>query len=405
MVNTLESKKPSPYRWLMLVLVALPNFGTNYAQFQLSAFSAGFMSDFGLSATQFSAVTLSYSVVAGIIGVCGGTLADRLGTRRVVISLGIISAAASLLRLLTSSYAVFFALSLLVGAVLGSVHATSGKIISAWFPERQTGLAFSLYCAIGAGGIALAQLTSQLYSGYRQALLVSGCILVLGVVMWIIFGKNAPEGVTPPPSQPVMKYIGKVVKLRNVWIIGICNACFCAALFSVSALLPQVLTSARGMESARANSITSMLNITAIIGSVLIPFLQVRLGKYRPLLMTLMLLSAISIIPMSFVGDGGILPLVCLLGFFLSVGCAYFMAILAGLPEVGGEYLGSATGIVTLMQYALGGFAIPSFIITPLMEANSTWLFVCGAALCVLMALGTFLLPETGEKAAGHKSQ
>lgn len=399
MTQTLQSPRPSAYRWLMLLLVSLPNFGTNYAQFQLSAFAAEFMADLGLSATQFSSVTLSYSVVAGIIGVCGGTLADRLGVRRVVVTLAFVSAAASLLRLLTASYALFFVLSLLVGAVLGSVHATSGKIINAWFPERQASLAFSLYCAIGAGGIALAQLTSGIYSGYRQALFVSGLVLLLTAVLWLIFGRNAPKGVVLPPSQPVLKYISRVVKLRNVWIIAFASAMFCALLFSVSALLPQVLASSRGIETARANSISSMLNVTAIVGSVFIPGIQTRLGKFRPLLIGLMLAAAVSLVPMWFAPTGMLLPLVCLLGLFVSVGCAFFMAILAGLPEVGSEYLGSATGIVCLMQYAVGGFAIPTFVVTPLVEFNWGLLFICGAVLCVGMALAAFVLPETGEKA------
>lgn len=399
MSETLQTQRPSAYRWLMLLLISLPNFGTNYAQFQLSAFAAEFMADLGLSATQFSSVTLSYSVVAGIIGVCGGTLADRLGVRKVVVTLAFVSAAASLLRLLTASYALFFVLSLLVGAVLGSVHATSGKIISAWFPERQASLAFSLYCALGAAGIALAQLTSGLYSGYRQALLVSGLVLLLTAVLWLIFGRNAPRGVVLPPSQPVLKYIGRVVKLRNVWVVALSCACFCALLFSVSALLPQVLASSRGMETAKANSISSMLNITAIVGSVFLPGVQAKLGKFRPMLIGLMVAAAVCLVPMWFAPAGMLLPLVCLLGIFVSVGCAFFMAILSGLPEVGDEYLGSATGVVALMQYAVGGFVVPTFIITPLMESNWGMLFVCGAVLCLVMALCTFILPETGEKA------
>ncbi|MCD8008465.1 MAG: MFS transporter, partial [Clostridiales bacterium] len=143
MSDTLQMQKPSAYRWLMLILVSLPNFGTNYAQFQLSAFAADFMADFGLTTVQFSAVTLSFSVVAGIIGVCGGTLADRLGTRRVAVTLCFVTAAASLGRLLTHSYGVFFLLSLFVGCGLGAVPAPSGMIISAWFPQKEASFAFS----------------------------------------------------------------------------------------------------------------------------------------------------------------------------------------------------------------------------------------------------------------------
>lgn len=399
MSERLQTKQYSAYRWLMIVLLALPNFGTNYAQFQLSAFAAEFMSDFGLTATQFSAVTLSFSVVAGIIGVCGGTLADRFGVRRVAVTLCFITAAAALLRLLTHSYAVFFVLSLLVGCGLGGVHSTSSKIINAWFPAKEASLAFSLYCAIGAAGISLAQLTAPLYSGYRQSLFVAGLVLLAAALLWLFFGRNAPKGVQLPPSQPVLKYISRVIKLRNVWIVSLCCALFSGVIYAISALLPTILINSRGMDPVKANSISSMLNIAAIVGSVIIPPLQTRLGKFRPLLIVLMLLSTACIVPLAFVSDALILPMVCLFGLFISVGCAFFMAMLAGLKEVGSEYLGSAQGVATLTQYLFGGFVISSFVITPLADTSPSLLFISSAVLCLLMGVGTFLLPETGEKA------
>ncbi|MCD8087886.1 MAG: MFS transporter [Oscillospiraceae bacterium] len=399
MSDTLQTERPSAYRWLMLILVSLPNFGTNYAQFQLSAFAADFMADLGLTTIQFSAVTLSFSIVAGIIGVCGGTLADRLGTRRVAVVLCFITAAASLGRLLTHSYGVFFLLSLFVGCGLGAVHATSSKIISAWFPQREASFAFSLYCAIGAAGISLAQLTSSLYTGYRQALLAAGLVLLLAAVLWLFLGRDAPKGTALPPSQPVLKYISQVIKLRNVWIVALCCALFSAFIYTVSTLLPTVLADTRSMDATQANSLASMLNIAAIIGSVVIPPIQTRLGKFRPVLAVLMPLTAVFILPLAIAPDGLVLPLICLMGFCVSIGCAFFMAILAGLPEVGTEYLGSAQGLVTLIHYVVGGFVIPSFIITPLVDISGNLLFVAAAVLCILMTVGTLLLPETGHRA------
>ena len=137
------------YAWVMLLLIALPSFATNYAQFQLSAFAAAFMRDFGISTTQFSAVTLSFTIVTGIVGVVGGALSDRFGARRVNILCGCVTGAAALLRLLAHSYPLFFCASLFMGAFLGAIQATSGKIISAWFPAKRTGAPFAFYCAMG----------------------------------------------------------------------------------------------------------------------------------------------------------------------------------------------------------------------------------------------------------------
>ena len=397
-----RAERTPPYAWVMLLLLSLPSFATDYAQFQLSAYAAAFMRDFGISTAQFSAVTLSFTVVTGIVGVVGGVLADRFGARRVVVLCGCVSGAAALLRLLARSYAPFFCASLFLGAFLGAIQATSGKIINAWFPVKRAGAAFAFYCAMGAAGISAAQLTVPLYSGYRQALLVSGLMLVLAVAPWLAFGRNAPAGAALPPSQPVFRSIGRVARRKNVWIAALCLACFTALIYSLSALLPTVLAEGFGLAGETANRVSSLLNIAAIVGSLVIPLAQARLGKYRPLLIALMLLTAAAVLPLRFAAPGWVLPLVCLAGFFLSTGAAFFMATLTGLPELDADCLGSATGLATLLQYIIGGFLLPSYGIAPFVERSYDLLFACAAALAVLQALGAALLPEVGK--GGPKS-
>ena len=396
-MDSLRSAERLPARrWLMLLLLALPNFGTNYAQFQLSAFAADFMADFGVTTAQFSAVALSFTLVTGIVGVAGGTLADKFGVRRVAVACGFITGAVSLLRLLVHSYAAFFAISLFMGAFLGCVNATSGKIIRAWFPERQTGLAFAVYAGIGAIGISLAQLMAPVYSGYRQALFVSGLILLGGAFLWLLLGRDAPRGAVLPPSQSFFRHLSRVVRLRNLWIVAGALACFNALIFSLSALLPTVFSTDLGLEVTAANRIAGMLNIAAILGMIVLPLAQARLGRYRPLLIALMLTTAALAASMRIAQRGLLLPLVCLTGFFMSVGAPFLMAMLAGLPELDAGCLGSATGLVTLVQYLLGGFVLPSWVIAPLVERAGGALFFCAAALALLIGFGASLLPETG---------
>ena len=250
------------------------------------------MADFGVTTAQFSAVALSFTLVTGIVGVAGGTLADKFGVRRVAVACGFITGAVSLLRLLVHSYAAFFAISLFMGAFLGCVNATSGKIIRAWFPERQTGLAFAVYAGIGAIGISLAQLMAPVYSGYRQALFVSGLILLGGAFLWLLLGRDAPRGAVLPPSQSFFRHLSRVVRLRNLWIVAGALACFNALIFSLSALLPTVFSTDLGLEVTAANRIAGMLNIAAILGMIVLPLAQARLGRYRPLLIALMLTTA-----------------------------------------------------------------------------------------------------------------
>lgn len=393
-----SANRPSAWRWLMLLLLSLPNFGTNYAQFQLSAFAADFMADFGIGTAQFSAVALSFTIVTGIVGVAGGTLADKYGVRRVTVICGFITGAVSLLRLLFHSYAAFFAFSLFMGAFLGCANATSGKIIRAWFPERQIGLAFAIYAGIGAVGISLAQLMAPVYSGYRQALFAAGLVLLSGPFLWLLLGRDAPRGAVLPPSQPFLRHLSRVARLRNLWIAAAALACFNALIFSLSALLPTVLSADMGLDVTAANRTASLLNFAAILGMIVLPLLQAPLGQYRPLLVALMLITAALTASIRIAPQSLLLPQVCLTGFFMSVGAPFLMAMLSGMPDLDAGCLGSATGLVTLVQYLVGGFILPSWVIAPLVEESGSALFLCAAALALLIGLGALLLPETGEK-------
>ena len=222
-------------------------------------------------------------------------------------------------------------------------------------------------------------------------------MLVFAVALWFAFGRNVPASAALQPRQPVFLGVGRVLRRKDVWIVALCLACFTALIYSLSALLPTVLAEAYGLEGKAANRVSSLLNIAAIVGSLVIPLVQVRLGKYRPLLIVLMLLTAAAVLSVRFSAQDWILSLVCLVGFFLSAGAAFFMATLTGLPELDADCLGSATGLVTLIQYILGGFLLPSCVIAPFAERSYDMLFVCAAALAAIQALGTALLPEVGK--------
>jgi len=68
------------------------------------------------------------------------------------------------------------------------------------------------------------------------------------------------------------------------------------------------------------------------------------------------------------------------------------------LPEIGPVYAGSAGGIITTLQ-VIGAVVAPTFIITPLADSSSKWLFVLAAVCFVLIIVPVLFLPELGSKA------
>ncbi|MDR3304534.1 MAG: MFS transporter [Clostridiales Family XIII bacterium] len=392
--------KKSPYRFLMLSLVCLSSISVNYTQFQLTVFSGPFMQDFALSTTQYSAVILSYTITAGIFGIFGGALADRYGSRKIIVVLAFVSAFGALMRLFTHDFILFFVLSMLVGAFLGGGTAISGKIIGAWFPRKEMNVAFGVYCAGAALGIFVAQSTSFVYSGYVQALSVSGSIILISAFGWLIFGRNAPKNAPAFPGQPLLKYVKHVVRVKNFWLAAIGVMLFMCLIYTVSSTMPVAFIQGKGMIGPQAGLYSSLLNLFSLLGSVFIPFIQMRIGKMRPMLIWMNIIAAALFLLIWRFDGSSLMVMISLAGLFSCVGAPFFMAMLPRFPEIGTEYLGSANGITALIQYDIGCFLLPTFVLVPIIGSNYRILFYVCALLCVLMALCAVLLPEVGEKAA-----
>jgi NNP family nitrate/nitrite transporter-like MFS transporter len=396
--------KKTPYRWLMLLLLLWSNFSVNYAQFQFTVFSGPFMTDFGINTTQYSAVVLSYAVMAALIGLVGGALADRYGPKRVIVVLAFISAFAALTRLFTMNYSLFLILSALTGAFIGGGTAIAGKIIGAWFAPKEINLAFCFYCAGAALGICVAQATSFIYDGYAQALLVSGLIIVAGAVLWLLLGRNAPEGAPVMPGQPLLKYVKHVVRIKNFWLVAAGCMLFMFTIYTISAMMPVAFIQGKGINPAVAGSYSSTLTLASLIGSVAIPFVQARLGKLRPLLISFNLIAAVFFLLIWSVNGTTIVVMTLLAGLFSCVGAPFFMAMLPRFPEIGTEYAGSANGILSFVQYGIGSFLLPTFLLIPFIGVHYQILFYACAASCVLMALCALLLPEVGGHGVARKA-
>ena len=393
-----QKVKAGTYKWVMLLLIALPGFVINHSQFLLSAWSNDFMTDFGLDTVRFSAVTLSFTIVAAVMAVIGGSLADRFGPKRIIVIFGAISTVGALGRTLTHNYTLFFILSVLTGAVFGASYGSAGKIIDEWFPKRQYGLAFSLYCCGGALGVSSAQLFAAAYGSYNTALFVSGLFFLILTLVWLLFGRNAPKGKSLPPSDSVVKSLGKVLRIKNVWAMGIGTACFSTFILAGSSLLPQMLMATRGIDQNEANTITSLLNLFALIGSVIIPLIQVKIGLIKPVLILQLTLSGLFIALVIIVPTTVIPAMISLSGFFISCGEAFMVTTLTNLKEIKKNELGSAVGFTTFIKFFLGGFIIPTFIVSPIMEIKSAYLVICIAVSCIVMIVAAAILPEVGEK-------
>ena len=385
----------SAYRWVMVLLLAFPQIAVNCSQFQLSAFASDFMRDFGIELTSFSAVVFSYSLMTGAMAAFGGALEDRFGVYKVLVISGCVSSAASVVRLFSTNYEVFFVMSVLIGSVQGTGAAAMAKVVNKWFRVRERSLAMSIACSGGAVGVVAAQLISPVFPDYHTALVFSVILTVTATLLWLFLGRSENTRDDSGSSGSVFAYLKNVIRSRNVWLISFAASGFALLIFGTSNLLPQVLTGTRGMTESEAVFATGMLNLGAIPGAFILPLVQKKMGRYKPILAAVLIICAASFFAIMYSGNRIIPILVFVIGFFGGILIAFFFAILAGLPDIDSNSYASANGVAVMVEYYIGNFVIATFVLTPLVERNSGVLYVFMIAVCILMLVFAMLLPET----------
>ena len=397
-MNAASHKKHSPYRWLMLILITVPFLAVNASQYQLSAWSADFMADLDIGIAQFSAVMFSFSITNALLAAFGGALEDKYGVKPVVVISGLLTSGCAFARLYTTNYFVFLILSLLIGCMAGTVVASLPKIIGAWFPENESTLAFSISCCGGGMGIAFAQITSSLFAGYRQALMFSAFMLLGITVLWIIFGKDTPDGSRPDTSAPVLKYLRDAGRIKEVWMIALCAAGFAAFLGTASGLMPVLLPSLKGMEPAAANTAVGLLNLVSIPGAFILPFVQGKAGTFKPVLI-IFLGIVIASVAFIYMAPGSMAAVFFSLGgFFFGVTLSFYMSMVPLLKNIDPACLGSANGIVSLVQHIVGTFLYSGIISAKVVDGSPDSIYLLCILPCAVMIIITLLLPEVGRK-------
>lgn len=392
------TKKAYPYRWIMLILITVPFWAVNSSQYQLSAWSQDFMTDLSIGIAQFSAVMFSFAITNAVLAAFGGALEDRYGAKLVVVISGIVSTACAFGRMHTNNYYLFLILSMLIGSFAGTVAAAMPKVINAWFPQKEATFAFSVSCCGGGMGIAFAQMTSGFFAGYREALTFSAYFLLAITILWIILGKNSPDGTEKSEHQSVFRYLKEAGKIKQIWMLSLCAAGFAAYLGVASGLMPAVLPSLKGMAPEAANTAVGLLNLCSIPGAFIIPLIQRRLGTFKPLIFTLLAIVILATLGITFAPAPFMHLLFALAGFFFGVTLSFFMGMAPLQKGMKEECLGSANGIISLVQHICGTFLMANIISSRVVEANSTSIYLLCLIPLVMMFVITLFLPEVGRK-------
>ncbi len=269
------------YGWIVVaathaVLVVI--FGVAYS---FAAFFGALEAEFGATRGDVSLVFAISGFLYFLVGAFAGQLADRFGSRRVVVA-GIVFLAAGLAAASRagSLETLYVAYGLGIGLGVGCAYVPSVGAVQPWFIAKR-GLASGVAVAgIGVGNffvpLAAAQLVAAL--GWRQSFLVLAVgTLVLGGVAALAIenrpqarglypdGARAGTGRGPPAQAPAGVALREAVRERAFWLQwGAIFACGVGLFIPFVHLVPYARDA--GHSETTAVFLVSLIGVGSMIG-------------------------------------------------------------------------------------------------------------------------------------------
>ncbi|HYM72669.1 MAG TPA: MFS transporter [Stellaceae bacterium] len=363
------------YGWFVVAAafaVTFVGFGSAYT---FSAFVAALQKDFAASR---GSVSLVFSLAGFLyfgLGIVSGPLADRWGSRRlVVIGTVLIAtglAAASAARNLAEVYAAY---GLGVGLGVGCSYVPAVGAVQRWF-TRQRGFASGLAVSgIGVGTLVMPPFASFLIAaaGWREAYLILG-VFVAVVGTWMALpiendprGRGlAPDGDAPPsqasPMQAPGAAIGEAVRSPSfVALYAACLVCSFGVFIPFVHLAPYAID--HNVERSAAILLLGVIGIGSTAGRFFLGGMADRMGRRSALVAMFLGMALALVIWAMSTGLWGLAAFAFVYGVFYGGWVAVLPAVV--MDYFGGRNVSGIIGILytsvafgTLIGPSAAGFA------------------------------------------------
>ena len=354
------------YKWLILTLAAFTfTFVVAIPQMSLPVLFDEISADIGLSLVQVGWIWGIGSAMGILVGLIGGPVGDRFGSRRALAVACLFIGIAGAARGLSNSFAMLAFTVLITGFAQWSIPMNVHKTCGVWFSKEQLGMAngvVSVGMALGflAGSLLAATVFSPLLGSWRNVLFVYGAVAILfGAFWWFSQEKARDDGRQSNQMITLREAIGHVIQLRNVWLLCIATACVSGGVNGVLGYLPLYLRGL-GWEPAIADSTLASFHAASLVCAIPIALLSDRVGSRRGVLMAAVLLIGTGTGLLGFASGVLISVAVLIAGTARDGFMAITMTAITEERGVGARFAGSATGLNISLMGIANVFAPPA---------------------------------------------
>jgi MFS transporter, ACS family, D-galactonate transporter len=157
--------------------------------------SVPIMRDLGLDHRQFGLLGSAFFLLFSLSGVVVGFLANRIGTKVLMLVMGVIWAAALLPMSVTANFAVLLASRVILGAAEGPAFPVAVHSVYKWFGNQRRALPTSVVAsgaAFGAGVVAPLVTWIIVHYGWHAAFGTLGGVGLVWAFLWWVWAEEGP---------------------------------------------------------------------------------------------------------------------------------------------------------------------------------------------------------------------
>lgn len=393
------------YGVIVMALVYMCYLSINYAQYQFSPLANEVMDAFGLTTAQFASIFSAPMLPACLLSLLAGLLADRFGIRRVMtVGFGI-SAAGLVLRVFATEYVGLMLAMVLQGFGMGVLYSNASKIIGSWVPPERLSVVAGVVLSAASLGMFLGNGTTALLPSMRFAYILSAAIAVFTALALVALLRDSPQTrLRLEQDEPSFgQCLRRAWRSRSIRLAALCMMCLMGATTIMGSFIPAALQELRGMDAETAGAAASMICLGNLPGSILGPWLCVRLGRFRLCQITAGIVFAAGMAFAWMLPQGW--PMLAALfgtGFALGSMFTIYMSLPALLPEIGPAYAGTGGGMISTLQM-LGAVTIAPYVIVPLSHDDYALMLLLTGGVVVVSCLLALFFPRIDFGGAAEK--
>jgi MFS transporter, ACS family, glucarate transporter len=387
-----------PYRFVVLAVAIVGFMQTHLHRMAFAPLIPTFVGDLGLSYTAAGTIQTAYFWTYTVAQVPVGVVADRWGSRRVMVVSMAVLAAGALAFAMSRTYSQSIAARMLVGLGAAAVWVPGMRLITEWFPAGERGRATGLMSAGGGFGgtlgLVLVPWAASAW-GWRLAygaLTVPALAVLAAIALTLTAsGEGAGGGARTHGA------LRRVLRTRALWPLNAAVLCSYGGYFSFVTFLPSFLVRRMALGETQAGLVTALITAGTIVSWPLAGALSDRLGRRKPIYLASQVMSVATCVVFALLvphGGAALASVVALTAGLLIGGMILpFVAVVEMFPS---ELAATAAGVTNCACF-VGGMVLP-IILGRVVDVTGSFAaaFLVAAGVQLLsLAFGMFMV-ETG---------